>query len=59
MFTVVECRIKAAQKLAKAKAEPRNRRKHTASAETWLLLAIRLEEIDVTMFRLQQAILAA
>lgn len=49
MFTIAQCRAKAAQKLERAESNPRHRRSLTTAAEAWLLLADRLEEIDSAM----------
>lgn len=39
MFTVVECRARAEQKLAQAEHDDQNRKRLIAAAEAWLLLA--------------------
>jgi hypothetical protein len=39
MFTVAECKAKAAEKLAQAEREPRHRRKLENAAKAWLILA--------------------
>ncbi len=44
MFTVAECKAKAAEKLAQAERDPRHRRKLQSAAKAWLLLASRIED---------------
>lgn len=43
MFTIAECRMKIIQKRALAASDPRHRRKHLNAAESWLILATKLE----------------
>ena len=44
MFTVDECRAKAAEKLAQAEREPRHRRKLQNAAQAWLFLASKIDD---------------
>jgi hypothetical protein len=45
MFTIVECKAKAAEKLAQAERDPRHRRKLLNAAKAWLILASRIKTI--------------
>jgi hypothetical protein len=44
MFTVAECKAKAAEKLAQAEREPRHRRKLENAAKAWLILASKVAD---------------
>ena len=44
MFTVGECKAKAAEKMARAEREPHHRRKLLNAAKAWLILASKIEE---------------
>lgn len=46
MFTSNECRAKAEQKLAQARLNGRHQKKLKSAAQAWLLLAIRIKEIE-------------
>jgi hypothetical protein len=46
MFTAAECRAIAEKKLAQAQKDDRHRRRLTAAAEAWFLLANRLSGED-------------
>ena len=44
MFTIAECKAKAAEKMALAEREPHHRRKLLNAAKAWLILASKIEE---------------
>jgi hypothetical protein len=48
MFTKAECIAKAIEKLARDEQNPRNRRKLQKAAEAWLLLASRMEGVQLS-----------
>jgi hypothetical protein len=56
MFTVVECKAKAAEKLALAEREPRHRRKFQNAARAWLILASKIEEYSEEQGRLRSGL---
>jgi hypothetical protein len=46
IFTAAECPAKALEKLTQAKQNKRHCRKLTSAAETWLFLALKLDEME-------------
>jgi hypothetical protein len=59
MFTIAQCRAKAAQKMEQAKISPQHKRSLTTAARAWLLLAIRIEQADAATLLLLESVLAA
>ena len=53
MFTVVECRAKAKEKIALAALNPRRRRSLMAAAKGWDFLADQIEGADAASLRIQ------
>jgi hypothetical protein len=49
MLTSAECRQRAEQKLAEADLQPRRRKKLSADAECWLVLADRMKGLEAIL----------